>query len=150
MLFILIDFLIIPESSSWLSISPSTTTESDNISNYSHKLLNKNMITESENIQVISIMKEASTEIYTSTISDWIYKFALQLIKSNQNITKLKSLLALLSNILKNKQNSKDSSDEMRFMIKNDRHLPEKVTNLMNTFQIINIDFKSTKVQYLN
>ena len=83
---------LIPESSSWLSISPSTTTESDNISNYSHKLLNKNMITESENIQVISIMKEASTEIYTSTISDWIYKFALQLIKSNQNITKLKSL----------------------------------------------------------
>ena len=108
------------------------------------------MITESENIQVISIMKEASAEIYTSTISDWIYKFALQLIKSNQNITKLKSLLALLSNILKNKQNSKDSSDEMRFMIKNDSRLPEKVTNLMNTLQIINIDSKSAKVQYLN
>ena len=75
-----------------------------------------------------------------------VYKLAIHLKTSGQEITKLKSLQSMISNILKNKFANKNTPDELKAAIKADYRLANKILNVMNTLQIININSTKTKV----
>ena len=52
----------------------------------------------------------------------------------------------MISNILKNKFSNKSTPDELKAVIKADERLANKILNVMNTLQIIEINSTKTKV----
>ena len=91
-------------------------------------------------------IKEDSVKRYAEIIGDSIYKLAIFLTKSGQEITKVKSLQSIVACILKNKFNNKETPDKLKDVIKKDVRLANKILNVMNTLQIIEINSTKTKV----
>ena len=88
-----------------------------------------------------------SNNKYVEVISECIIKFANQLNKSNQNITKLISLSRIIKNILENTSNKKKSDESWKEIIEFDKTLPEQVMNVMKNHQIIEINVNNKNVK---
>ena len=88
-----------------------------------------------------------SNNKYVEVISECIIKFANQLNKSNQNITKLISLNNIIKNKLENISNKKESDESWKEIIKSDKTLPEQVMNVMKNLQIIEINVNNKNVK---
>ena len=56
----------------------------------------------------------------------------------------------MLSNILKNKLNKKDTSTEIKEVIKNDSRLANKIINVMRNLRILDICSSSMQIEIFN
>ena len=88
-----------------------------------------------------------SNNKYVEVISECIIKFANQLNKSEQNITKLKSLNNIIKNKLENISGNKESEESWKEIIKSDKTLPGQVMNVMKNLQIIEININNKNVK---